>query len=135
MLIDEFHQNISLLASRMESQIQSLEAVIRTERGNIERELERQRKDIGSEHEKLWLNKLGELDEACKAELDGRLQLLEDNEIELNKVILADSEALIDLKYEMEDNIRVLTDQMQAIDALNKLNEVRDWCKRWRSSC
>ena len=41
------------------------------------------------------------------------------------RLIREDAEAFVDMKHEMEDNIRKLNDQIQFLDAIHQLNEVR----------
>lgn len=60
--------------------------------------------------------------------MEDRIQLLHDNENELDRLILEDSEAFVDMKHEMEDNIRKLRDQLQFLDAIHQLNEVSKLC-------
>ena len=76
-LIEEFHQNVSVLSSRllnaidtelqhlkllffprMESQIQALETLIVSERGKIELEFEKQRAELKEKHENTWQEKV-----------------------------------------------------------------------------
>mgnify|MGYP001349882150 CR=1 FL=1 len=50
--------------------------------------------------------------------------MLTEQEVELDELIVADAEAFIDMKNEMESNIAVLSDQIQFLEAIHQLNEV-----------
>ncbi len=57
--------------------------------------------------------------------MEKRLDMLGDHEAELARMISADNEAFIDIKHSLEDDIRVLTDQLHFMTSLHQLNEVR----------
>ncbi len=50
--------------------------------------------------------------------------MLSDHEIELDKMITEDNESFLGIKHSLEDDIRVLTDQLHFMTSLHQLNEV-----------
>ena len=44
---------------------------------------------------------------------------MRDQEEELDDIIVTDSEAFVDMKHKMEENIASLTDQIQLLDAVS----------------
>ena len=54
-----------------------------------------------------------------------RSKTLRDQEEELDDIILADSEAYVDMKHKFEESIATLSDQIQLLDAVHQMNEER----------
>ena len=52
--------------------------------------------------------------------------MLSDHEIELDKMITEDNESFLGIKHSLEDDIRVLTDQLHFMTSLHQLNEVSE---------
>ncbi len=124
LLIEEHRENVSVLASRMESQIQALEGLVAAERSKIEDALEKQATTTLENNEKAWAEQLDALNALSEKRMEERLQLLSDNERDLDTAIIQDSEAFTDMKHALEETVQVLADQLLFIDALQELNEV-----------
>jgi dynein regulatory complex protein 1 len=124
-LIEEYHENTSVLASRMESQIQALEGLIRSERKNLIDAYGGQKADHLKRNERNWQVKLEAVNRTAEDQMEERLKALRDQEKELDEIILADSEAFIEMKHKMEQNIATLADQIQLLDAVHQMNEER----------
>ena len=124
-LIDDYHENIAVISSRMEYQIQALESLVNSERLEVERAYERQRREELDSTAALWNEKLDGIDAESERQMDHRLQLLLDNEEELDRMIREDGEDFVDMKHGLEDSISVLSDQIQFTEAIHQLNEER----------
>ena len=57
--------------------------------------------------------------------MEERSKTLRDQEEELDDIILADSEAYVDMKHKFEESIATLSDQIQLLDAVHQMNEER----------
>ena len=57
-LIEEYHENTSVLGSRMEAQIQALEGLIRSERANLVKADQTQKADHLKRNDRQWQVKL-----------------------------------------------------------------------------
>lgn len=124
-LVEEYHENTSVLASRMERQIQALENLVRSERHNLDDAFSAQKTEHLRKNERDWQVKLETVNRTSEDQLEDRLKTMKDQEKELDDLILADSEAFIDMKHQMERNIATLSDQIQFLDALHQMNEER----------
>ena len=124
-LVDNYHENIEVLSSRMEYQIQALESLVISERNKVEGAYEKQRKEQLKKTATLWDRKLHDLNSLSGQQMEHRLQLLQDNENDLDQMIREDSKAFVDMKHGLEDSITVLTDQIQFTEAIHQLNEER----------
>ena len=60
-LVDDYHENIEVLSSRMEYQIQALESLVISERNKVEGAYEKQRKEQLKNTATLWDRKLHDL--------------------------------------------------------------------------
>ena len=124
-LMEDYHENIAVLSSRMEYQIQALENLVNSERNSVEDAYEKQRKEQLNKTADLWDEKLGGLNALSEKQMESRLQLLQDNENDLDMMILEDGEDFVDMKHGLEDSITTLTDQIQFTEAIHQLNEER----------
>ena len=123
-LVEEFHENTSVLGSRMEHQIQALERLIKSERNKLNEAFVTQKKEHLKKNDHSWQVKLETVSRTSEEQMEQRLKLLTEQEKELDELIVADAEAFIDMKNEMESNIAVLSDQIQFLEAIHQLNEV-----------
>ena len=123
-LVEEFHENTSVLGSRMEHQIQALERLVKSERGKLNEAFVTQKKAHLQKNDHSWQVKLEAVSRTSEDQMEQRLKLLTEQEVELDELIVADAEAFIDMKNEMESNIAVLSDQIQFLEAIHQLNEV-----------
>ena len=123
-LVEEFHENTSVLGSRMEHQIQALERLIKSERNKLNEAFVTQKKEHLRKNDHSWQVKLETVSRTSEEQMEQRLKLLKEQETELDELIVADAEAFIDMKNEMESNIAVLSDQIQFLEAIHQLNEV-----------
>ena len=123
-LVEEFHENTSVLGSRMEHQIQALERLIKSERGKLNQAFITQKKDHLKKNDHSWQVKLETVTRTSEEQMEQRLKLLTEQEAELDELILADAEGFVDMKNEMESNIATLSDQIQFLEAIHQLNEV-----------
>ena len=123
-LVEEFHENTSVLGSRMEHQIQALERLIKSERGKLNEAFVTQKKEHLKKNDHSWQVKLETVSRTSEEQMEQRLKLLNEQEKELDELIVMDAEAFIDMKNEMESNIAVLSDQIQFLEAIHQLNEV-----------
>ena len=125
LLVDEYHENVTVLATRMEEQIQTLEAMIVAERAKLEGSSDRQLKDDVEGREEIWQNQLRQLNELSESQMEKRLQLLVDNENELDAMVTREAEEFVDMKHTLEESIGGLSDQIQFFDSVHQLNEER----------
>ena len=109
----------------MEAQIQALEGLIRSERGNLVRADQTQKSDHLKRNDRQWQVKLEAINRTAEDQLEERSKTLRDQEEELDDIILADSEAYVDMKHEFEESIATLSDQIQLLDAVHQMNEER----------
>ena len=123
-LVEEFHENTSVLGSRMEHQIQALEGLVKSERGKLNEAFVKQKKEHLKKNDHSWQVKLEAVSRTSEEQMEQRLKLLIEQEAELDDLIVKDAEAFIDMKNDMESNIAVLSDQIQFLEAIHQLNEV-----------
>ena len=123
-LVEEYHENVAVLASRMGFQIQALEKLVRSERGKINEALARERDRDIKVADTEWSNSLDGLMGESRQQVEERLEMLRLNEESLDGLILGDAEAFTDMKHTLEDKIRQLSDQLQFMNATQSLNEV-----------
>ncbi len=131
-LIEEYHENTAVLASRMESQIQALEGLINSERKNLENAYTNQKVDHLKRNERNWQViivgslksnyvikigyvkvKLEAVNRTSEDQMEARLKTLRDNEKELDDIIITDSEAFIEMKHKMEQSIGIVGSSCQ----------------------
>ena len=108
----------------MEHQIQALERLVKSERGKLNEAFVTQKKAHLQKNDHSWQVKLEAVSRTSEDQMEQRLKLLTEQEVELDELIVADAEAFIDMKNEMESNIAVLSDQIQFLEAIHQLNEV-----------
>ncbi len=125
LLIGQYRENVSVLCARMEQQLQTLEAMVGGERRRLEEAHATERRERAARAEGEWERQLAELNAASEGQMERRLQMLSDHESELDRMITEDNEAFIDIKHSLEDDIRVLTDQLHFMTSLHQLNEER----------
>ena len=109
----------------MEAQIQALEGLIRSERANLVRADQTQKSDHLKRNDRQWQVKLEAINRTAEDQLEERSKTLRDQEEELDDIILADSEAYVDMKHKFEESIATLSDQIQLLDAVHQMNEER----------
>lgn len=124
-LIEEYHENTSVLASRMEAQIQALEGLVRSERVNLTDAYKTQKTEHLKRNERGWQIKSEAINRTAEDQLEERLKTLRDQEQELDDIILAESEAYVDIKHKMEEMLATLSDQIQLLDSVHQMNEER----------
>ena len=122
--MEEFHENTSVLGSRMEHQIQALERLIKSERRKLNQAFTSQKTSHLKKNDHSWQVKLETVSRTSEEQMEQRLKLLTEQEAELDELILADAEAFVDMKNDMESNIATLSDQIQFLEAIHQLNEV-----------
>ena len=123
-LVEEFHENTSVLGSRMENQIQALERIVKSERGKLNQAFVAQKRDHLKRNDHSWQVKVEAVSRTSEEQMEQRLNLLQEQELELDELILADAESFVDMKNEMELNIAILSDQIHFLEAIHQLNEV-----------
>ncbi|CAB4061897.1 DRC1 [Lepeophtheirus salmonis] len=123
MLIGEFHENIEVLSSRMEQQVQTLEKVIMLEWNRMEKVFEKQREVQLKRKDFAWNVKSETLNRTSQEKLEDRLNILVTQQNEIDKIITEDAEIYAGLKMETEESIASLTDQIHMLDAIHQLNE------------
>ena len=69
--------------------------------------------------------KLEAVNRTSDDQMEQRLKLLAEQQEELDDLILTDAEAYVDMKHDMESNIAVMSDQIQFLEAIHQMNEVR----------
>ena len=75
-LIEEYHENTSVLASRMESQIQALEGLVRSERGNLMNAYNVQKSDHLKRNDRNWQIKLEAINRTAEDQMEERIKTL-----------------------------------------------------------
>lgn len=123
-LVTQYRENASVLASRMESQLQAVAALVTAERGRLDGAHEREREEQAEAARRGWDEALGEVNRASEEQMERRLRMLSDHEAELDRMIAEDNESYIGAKHSLEDDIRVLADQLHFMTSLHQLNEV-----------
>lgn len=132
-LIEEYHENISVLAARMEQLLQTFENMARSENVKLEEAFEKEINERRAEHDEEWQKDLDQVKTFSIETMEQRLATLQSNEEELDRTILEDAEAFTSIKHDLEDKVNLLSDQVQLICSVNSLNEVRTItliCKR-----
>ena len=76
--------------------------------------------------------KLEAVNRTSDDQMEQRLKLLAEQQEELDDLILTDAEAYVDMKHDMESNIAVMSDQIQFLEAIHQMNEVRTIQTSWR---
>ncbi len=125
LLVDEYHENIAVMSTRMEEQIQTLEAMVVTERGRLLEAAEKQRAAAIKDKEDRWQSEMKQLDQLSEGQMEKRLNMLTENENELNSMVTEDAVAFLEMKHALEDSIEVLSNQIQFVDSVHQLNEER----------
>ena len=74
-LIEEYHENTSVVGSRMEAQIQALEGLIRSERENLIKADQTQKSDHLKRNDRQWQVKLEAINRTAEDQLEERLVL------------------------------------------------------------
>ena len=75
-LIEEYHENTNVLASRMEAQIQALEGLVRSERKNLNRAYNTQLREHLKKNDRQWQIKLEAINRTAEDQMDERLKTL-----------------------------------------------------------
>ena len=70
-------------------------------------------------NDRSWQVKNEAINRTATDQIEERLKTLRDQEEELDDIIVTDSEAFVDMKHKMEENIASLTDQIQLLDAVS----------------
>ena len=70
-------------------------------------------------NDRSWQVKNEAINRTATDQIEERLKTLRDQEQELDDIIVTDSEAFVDMKHKMEENIASLTDQIQLLDAVS----------------
>ena len=84
-----------------------------------------QKSDHLKRNDRQWQVKLEAINRTASDQMEERLKTLKDQEEELDQLFVADSEAYVDMKHKMEENIAALSDQIQLLDAVHQMNEER----------
>jgi len=100
-----------------------LEFLVSRERLRIEDAFDREREAEAENKE--WENKLEEVNATSAEQLEARLRQLADQEAELDALARQEAEATVAVKHRMEDEARVLEDQLYFMTSLQSLNEER----------
>ncbi|TRY74892.1 hypothetical protein TCAL_04515 [Tigriopus californicus] len=124
-LIEEYHENISVLAARMEQLLQTFENMARSENIKLEEAFEREINEKRAEQDEEWQKDLDQVKTYSIETMEQRLATLQSNEEELDRTILEDAEAFTIIKHDLEDKVNLLSDQVQLICSVNSLNEER----------
>ena len=89
-LVEEFHENTSVLGSRMEHQIQALERLIKSERNKLNEAFVTQKKEHLRKNDHSWQVKLETVSRTSEEQMEQRLKLLKEQETELDELIVAE---------------------------------------------
>ena len=71
-LIEEYHENTSVLASRMEAQIQALEGLVRSERKNLIEAYKNQKSDHLKRNDRSWQVKSEAINRTANEQMEAR---------------------------------------------------------------
>lgn len=123
-LVEEFHDNVSVLGSRMEGQVQALEHLVRTERSAMAEAFMEQRQEQERLGVRNWQAKHEAVERTAKEQMEARLRLLRDQQLELDELVQEDAEASTRSKGQVEAHVAKLNDQVLFLEAINQLNEV-----------
>ena len=96
-----------------------MEGLIRSERENLIKADQTQKSDHLKRNDRSWQVKNEAINRTATEQIEERLKTLRDQEEELDDIIVTDSEAFVDMKHKMEENIASLTDQIQLLDAVS----------------
>ena len=87
-LIEEYHENTSVLASRMEAQIQALEGLVNSERKHLVHAYKNQKSDHLRRNDRSWQVKNEAINRTADEQMEERLKTLRDQEEELDDIIV-----------------------------------------------
>ena len=124
-LIEEYHTNISVLSGRMEFHIHSFENLLTNERKNLENAYDKQKSQKLQNGEHSWQSLLEGVAKSSEEQMESRLALVEEQELEIDELIVNDYEQLGETKQKMEWNVRCLEEQIEMIQAITHLNTER----------
>lgn len=90
----------------------------------LDKALAKERTEQRQAREDNWTGKLESLETTAVALMERRLACLSEDEERLDAAAREDAGAYVAVKHAMEDDIRVLTDQLYSMGSLHQLNEV-----------
>ena len=93
--------------------------LVRSERKHLVEAYKNQKIDHLKRNDRSWQVKNEAINRTATDQIEERLKTLRDQEEELDDIIVTDSEAFVDMKHKMEENIASLTDQIQLLDAVS----------------
>ncbi len=103
-----------------------------SERDRLDKAFDHERSAQAEALDASWRDKLSQLELASETQMERRLYMLTEHEVELDKTAAEEAEAAIFAKHKLEDDIMVLRDQLHYMGALHQLNEVQDDVQLWR---
>ena len=117
-LIGEYHTNISVLSGRMEYHMHSFSKLLEGERLNLEVAFNQQKSQQLAKGEESWLALLDKAAKSSEEQMKARLDLVEEQEVEMDELIINDYEQLGETKQKMEWSIRNMEEQIEMIQVL-----------------
>ena len=117
-LIGEYHTNISVLSGRMEYHMHSFSKLLEGERLNLEVAFNQQKTQQLAKGEESWLALLDKAAKSSEEQMKARLDLVEEQEVEMDELIINDYEQLGETKQKMEWSIRNMEEQIEMIQVL-----------------
>lgn len=124
-LIEEYHTNISVLSGRMEYHVHSFSQLLKNERKNLALGYNHQKSQQLRKGENAWQALLEGAARGSEEQMKARLDLVEEQEVEMDELIVNDYEMLGDTKQKMEWSIRGMEEQIEMIQAITHLNSER----------
>ena len=120
-LIQEYQTNISVLSGRMEYHMHSFSKLLEGERLNLEVAFNQQKSQQLAKGEESWLALLDKAAKSSEEQMKARLDLVEEQEVEMDELIINDYEQLGETKQKMEWSIRNMEEQIEMIQVLELL--------------
>ena len=114
-LIGEYHTNISVLSGRMEYHMHSFSKLLESERLNLEVAFSQQKSQQLAKGEEGWEALLDKAAKSSEEQMKARLDLVEEQEVEMDELIINDYEQLGETKQKMEWSIRNMEEQIEMI--------------------
>ena len=124
-LVGEYHTNISVLGGRMEYHVHSFSTLLQAERANLEAAYTQQKGQSLRRGENAWQALLEGAARSSEEQMQARLDLVEEQEVEMDELIINDYEQLGETKQKMEWSIRNMEEQIEMIQAITHLNSER----------
>ena len=119
-LIGEYHTNISVLSGRMEYHMHSFSKLLESERLNLEVAFNQQKSQQLAKGEEGWQALLDKAAKSSEEQMKARLDLVEEQEVEMDELIINDYEQLGETKQKMEWSIRNMEEQIEMIQVEKK---------------